>query len=199
MKLLSVIFLFLFTGWLNAQETSPFTHFGFQAGANFSNMNFNKGEPPPPAHIDPSWKAGITLGLLMRVPLGDNCWLQPEYNFVQRNGADKSIATTYELDYLSLPLLLHYKIWRGLSLYAGPQGELLIHAASTDNGTKTDITHDTEERSLAAVAGIECRVVKSFFLSARYLQGFNHIGIGQRSNTKEFKYQAASLTAGIRF
>lgn len=193
------VFVFLLNQ-LNAQPTtSSVTQFGLQAGAGISNMNFNQGQPPPAVKTAGAWKAGITLGLLMRVPLGNKWLLQPEYSFVQRNGADKSIGTSYQLDYLSLPLLLHYTISRIISLYAGPQAELLIHATSNNNGIKTNITHDTEERSLAATAGVECNLIKSFFLSARYLQGFNHIGIGQRSNVKEFKYEAVQLTAGIRF
>jgi opacity protein-like surface antigen len=200
MRLFYFITVIVFFNQLNAQQTViPFKQFGFQAGAAFSNMNFNKGEPAPVVKIDPSWKAGFTFGLLMRVPLGNKGWLQPEYNYVQRKGTDKSIGTSYDLDYLSLPLLLHYKLCHRFSIYAGPQGELLVHATSNNNGVKTNITHDTEERSLAAVAGIECRVIQSFFLSARYLRGFNHIGIGQRSSVKEFKYEAVSIMAGIHF
>ncbi|GAC1587744.1 MAG: hypothetical protein NVS3B8_01780 [Chitinophagaceae bacterium] len=162
-------------------------------------MNFNKGEPPPAVKIDPSWKPGFIAGFSMRVPIDSKWLLQPEYNFIQRNGADKSIAIAYQLDYLSLPVLLHYKVCRLFSIYAGPQGELLIHATSASKGIKTNITHDTEERSLAAIAGVEINIIKSLFISARYMQGFNHIGIGQRSNVKEFKYQSVNLTAGVRF
>ena len=203
MKQYCFIILAIMAGYphLTAQpvEPIPFKRFGFQVGANASNMNFNKGEPPPVAPIAASWKAGLTLGFIMRVPLGEHFLLQPEYNYIQRNGADKSISTSYQLDYFSLPVLLHYKINDLLSVYAGPQGELLIRANATSNGTKLNITHDTEERSLAAVAGIELRILQSFFVSARYVNGFNHIGIGQRSAVKEFKYESVALTAGVSF
>lgn len=200
MKLVCIILILGCSSLLQAQTTGDESaRFGFQAGAGFSNMNFNKGEPTPAVKIDPSWKAGIQLGFILRIPLGSKWLLQPEYNYVQRNGADKSIATSYELDYLSLPLLLHYNICRALSVYAGPQAELLVRATSSAGGIKTTITHDTEERSIAATAGAEWRFAKPFFFAARYLHGFNHIGIGQRSNVKEFKYEGLSLTAGIHF
>ena len=201
MRLLYFIIPFICCNQLNAQDSAEpsFKRFGFQAGTNISNMDFNKGEPAPAVHIASAWKAGISLGLLMRVPLGEKWLLQPEYNYTQRNGTDKSNGTTYKLDYFSMPVLLHYKINPLLSLYAGLQGELLLHATSNSNGTKINITHDTEERSIAGVAGIELRIVRSFFLSARYLHGLNHIGIGQRSLVKEFKYESAAITAGIHF
>jgi opacity protein-like surface antigen len=168
-------------------------------GANISNMNFNKGVPAPVTPITAAWKPGITLGFLLRVPLGEKWLLQPEYSYTQRNGKDKSIDTDYQLDYFSLPLLLHYKVHPRISLYAGPQGELLVHATAKTSGIKNNITHDTEERSIAAIAGIELRVLESVFVSARYVNGFNHIGIGQRSAVKEFKYEGVSITAGVHF
>ena len=204
LKLSLVILLIFCTVQTNAQpqEEEVFNRFGFQAGANFSNMDFNKGYPAPAVPVASSWKAGLSIGFLMRVPLDkDRHWLlQPEYSYTQRNGSDKSIGTSYQLDYFTLPVLVHYQINSLLSLYAGPQAELLIHATGSTNGVKTNITHDTEERSIAGIGGVECRFAKSFFVSARYMYGFNHIGIAQRSaNTKEFKYSSVNLTAGVSF
>ena len=98
-----------------------------------------------------------------------------------------------------MPLLLNYQVSHRLALLAGPQLDMLIDARSADHGTTTGITHDTEERSIGITGGLEVSIYGPLFLSARYLQGLNHIGIGQRSNTKEFKYQAVQLTAGVRF
>ncbi len=162
-------------------------------------MNFNKGEPPPAVPVKASWQTGITLGFLVRVPLAGNLFLQPEYAYTERQGSDGSISTNYKLDYFSLPVLLNYRCTPVVSLLAGPQVELLVHATAKNAGVSSNITHDTEERSIAATAGIEVTIKKILFVSARYLQGFNHIGIGQRSSVKEFKYQAVNLTAGIRF
>ncbi|HEY8733586.1 MAG TPA: hypothetical protein VIL90_03405, partial [Puia sp.] len=68
-----------------------------------------------------------------------------------------------------------------------------------ENGVNTNITHDVEERGIGLIGGLEFTILKSIFLSARYMQGLNHVGIGQRSYTKEFKYQVVNFTAGIRF
>jgi hypothetical protein len=201
MKLPLLIISFVCFGIANAQTISvpPFKRFGFQAGLNTANMNFNLGVPAPAGHAAASWKTGISFGLLLRIPLAKNLFLQPEYAFNQRRGADKSIGVDYDLDYLSMPVLLNYSVSSRISLLAGPQLELLIDARSTGNGSSSNITHDVEERSIGVLAGLEVQIIKSFFLSARYLQGLNHIGIGQRSVVKEFKYQSVNLTAGIRF
>jgi opacity protein-like surface antigen len=178
---------------------SSFKRFGFQIGINLSNMNFNEGEPPPAVHANASWQTGFTFGFQLKVPLARKWILQPEYSFSQRNGSDQTIQTTYVINYFSLPLLLNYQITPRFNLLAGPQFEITTYASSTINGDKSNITHDVEERGMGVIGGLEFTVIKSFFLSVKYLQGLNHVGIGQRSDTKEFKYQSLILTAGVRF
>jgi hypothetical protein len=177
----------------------PYNKFAIEAGANYSNMNFNEGYPAPTTPIENSWKPGFSAGIFFKIPLSQNLFLQPGYFYLHRNGADKGVDTDYSLDYFAFPLLLKYKISRLIDIVAGAQAELLIHANSINNDIKTDITHDTEERSVAVTAGFNIHFLQSFYISARYLQGLNHIGLGQRSDVKEFRYQEASLLIGFDF
>lgn len=181
-----------------SNNTSP-KKFAIEAGANFSNMNFNKGVPAPPQPVASSWKAGPSFGLLLQVQLSDGLFLQPGYYYQRRNGADKRTAITYANDYCALSLLLKYKASSLLDIVAGPQLELLVHASATDNGVKTNITHDVEERGIAVTGGVNIHVISSFYIAARYVYGLNHIGIGQRSVINEFKYEGAMLSVGYEF
>src|SRR6185437_6020746 len=117
------LLLAVFSKTLSAQDnTNPsFKRFGFQAGVNIAAMNFNLGNPAPAEKEKLSWKAGISFGFLLRIPLAKNLFLQPEYSFIQRNGEDRSISVDYDLDYLSMPVLLNYSISSRISLLAGPQ------------------------------------------------------------------------------
>jgi len=201
MKILLSLSFICFAACADAQivEEPPFKYFGVQAGVNIANMNFNMGEPPPPVHIDPSWKGGFTFGFILCIPVADKLTIQPEYSYTQRNGADKSMDINYTTNWLSIPVLLNYQVSPRFALIAGPQVELLLNADSTNHGVTNNITHDVEERSIGITGGIEVEIIKSFFLSAKYFQGLNHIGIGQRSTVKEFKYQVVSITGGVRF
>jgi hypothetical protein len=201
-RLIILAIVLLFCGRRSSAQTytdEPYNKFAVEAGANYSNMNFNMGYPTPATPIENSWKPGISAGIFFKIPLSRNLFLQPGYFYIRRNGVDKSIDTAYALDYFAFPLLLKYKISSLIDIFAGPQADLLIHANSFSNGIKTDITHDTEERSISATAGFNLHFLKSFYFSARYLQGLNHIGIGQRSNVKEFKFQEVSLLIGFAF
>lgn len=195
--LLVVLFIVQHIAAQNSSNT--YKRFGFKAGVNVSNMNFNKGVPPPASHITPTWKTGITFGFLLQVPVTSDLWVQPEYSFSQVSGEDKSTGIKYQLNYLSLPVLLKYQLSKTFSIEVGPQFDLLINAKKQVGETSSNITHDTEERNFGIDAGVEFQLFKSLCLDARYMNGINHIGIGQRSDVKECKLQQFQLTASVRF
>ena len=172
--------------------------FGIKAGANISNMNFNKGYPRPAETIGSSWKPGFTAGLFMEVPVFSSLYIQPEYLYSYIQGEHVTHGETYTMHYLSLPVALKCKLGERLAVMAGPQFDILLKASKTP-GAESDITHDTEERNIAALAGLEYKLLNFLSLNARYIHGINHIGIGQRSAVKEFKFEMAQLTAAITF
>lgn len=203
------VYLSLLSGWaLTASAQNPAdapaarklpVSFGLRLGPNSSNTNFNQGEPKPAVPVETSWQTGFLVGALVQVDLTKKLALQQEYLLVQQGGAIRSTDTQYRLRYLSLPLLLKYRVVPRLALVAGPQFDLLLDAAVKANGQTTDITHDTEERGLGATAGLELQLWRSLRLSARYLQGLNHVGIGQRSAVQEFRWQSVQVAAEVRF
>lgn len=171
---------------------------GAKVGLTYANTNFNQGSPPPPAPIATTWRPGFAAGLWVRVALPHRLAVQQEYVFAQLSG-EITGGPRYTLRYLSLPLLLRYGLLPRLTVLAGPQFDLLIQAQQAAGGQTTDITHDTEERGVGATAGLEVALGSRLALGARYLQGLNHIGIGQRSAVQEFRFQAVQLSADVRF
>jgi hypothetical protein len=173
--------------------------FGIKLGANYSNTNFNQGSPKPPTPVATTWQAGFLAGFLVQITLPHRLALQQEYLFSQVRGEVSNGGAQYTLRYLSLPLLLKYTLVPRVAVMAGPQFDLLIQARQKAGGQTADITHDTEERGIGATAGIEVSLSKNLSLNARYLQGLNHIGIGQRSAVQEFKLQSVQLSLDARF
>lgn len=183
--------------WL-AKEAAA-VRFGVKVGMNLSNMNFNKGYPPPAIPAEAAWKRGIAFGLSWQIPLFDKLFLKQEYLFSQMRGEDTRIGTSYFFDYLSLPVLLKYSFLPRFSFVAGPQFELLIQAKESTNSHTSIVTHDTEERSIGVTGGMELQLTKRVSLDARYMHGFNHVGIGQRSVVKEFKYELIQVSTEFLF
>ncbi|TPG61746.1 porin family protein [Hymenobacter nivis] len=174
--------------------------FGAKVGLNLSNTDFNRGFPAPAVPVETSWRPGFAAGFTLQVPVGQRgLSVQQEYLFSQLGGRVSATGTTYTLRYLSLPLLLKYGVSRRLAVLAGPQADLLIQANQQVGGTTTDITHDTEERSVGATAGLEYFLGPRLSVTARYVHGLNHVGLGQRSAVTEFKFEAVQLSADVKF
>jgi hypothetical protein len=182
-----------------AQNSSAFKKFGFKAGINLSNIDFNRGFPAPATPIPIVWKAGITAGIILHVPITTKLSVQPEYAYSKVLGEDKSSGVSYSVDYLSMPVLLKYQFISKLAVEAGPQVDLLVGAHKELNGSKSSITKEIEERNLGIVGGVEIKVMKELRLDARYILGLSHVGIRDVSGTKEFKLDRFQLTASINF
>ncbi|RDC62774.1 porin family protein [Adhaeribacter pallidiroseus] len=180
-------------------DSNRSVRFGFKFGMNYSNMNFNKGYPPPMVPVEASWQPGFLLGFSLEVPLPYNFSLQQEYLYAQFNGENRNLSTHYKHSYLSLPLLLKYRIIPKVILMAGPQFDLLIAAEEESNGQTTNSTHGTEERSIGITGGLGFQAWKQISLNARFTHGFNHIGLTQRAAAQEFKYEILQLTADFSF
>ncbi|MFD1469172.1 porin family protein [Hymenobacter caeli] len=205
MKHLLLLFSALYLT-VEARAQNPAVHapthkisFGIKAGFNSSNTDFNRGIPAPAAPVETAWKPGFVTGFLLQVPIGKRLFLQPEYLYSLMGGKNNTSGTEYSFGYLSLPVLLKYSLTPRLEIMAGPQFDLLIRATQRVNGSSEDITHDTEERSVGATAGLEFYVMRNLSLAGRYLFGLNHIGIGQRSAVTEFEFESVQLTTNFRF
>ena len=171
---------------------------GLRLGGTYSNTNFNQGVPKPVVPVETNWRPGVVAGFWVQLSVSKKLVLQQEYLFTQLGGEVAAGGPRYTLRYLSLPLLLKYRVLPHLVLVAGPQADLLIQAKQLLNGQTTDITHDVEERSVGATAGLEVPVGRRLSLSARYLLGLNHIGIGQRSAVQEFRFQSVQAAVAVR-
>jgi opacity protein-like surface antigen len=187
----------------NSVQSTPFrtkaVYFGARLGGNFSTLNFNRGYPKPATTIENNWKPGFTGGLFLGARLNEKLALQQEYLWSRIQGRETGSETNYVFDYLSLPLMMQYAILPRLSLMAGPQVDVLIQAKERVNGQTKNTTHDTEERSIGATAGVAVRVLSNLSLTARYTHGLNHITLEKRQSLQEFKFQSVQASVAVAF
>jgi hypothetical protein len=181
------------------QRAASGAKFGFRAGVNYSNMNFNKGKPAPATPVEAAWNSGAFFGGVVQIPIAGKLSLRQEYLLSRRRGEDKRTETRYRMHYFSMPVLLKYSVLPRFSVVAGPQFELLVRSREFSEGSTFNSTHFTEERSIGLTAGLEFAINKHVSLSSRFMHGFNHIGIGGRPFSKEFKYEVIQLSADFLF
>lgn len=190
----------LCTYHMQAQEKSNHKKFGVKFGVNHTHMNYQRGYRLP-GETAPASKpqTGFTTGFMLHLPVTHNISIQPEYLYSSRKTLLTSSNITNHFQYLSMPVLMQLRVTEKFFLFAGPQFDLLIRASQNDGKDSREITHDVEERNLGITGGTQMFFTNVFFVDLRYMHGISNVGVGQRSNVEEFKYQSVEVAAGIRF
>jgi len=171
-------------------------HAGIKGGANIIKID---GES-----FKDQFRYGYHLGGFMEIGLGNKLGLQPEilwnqvstsvdsnYKHVYQN-VFNSEQSTVKLNYLSIPLLLNYKlIGNFLSLQAGPQFGILIDQGKTllQNGGQA-----FKKGDFAMLAGAQIKL-SAIRLTGRYVIGLNNIN--DIDNQDKWKSQGFQVSMGL--
>ncbi len=185
-KLLTLLAAVLLSQALMAQF-----HLGAKAGANITKIDGKA--------FKDEFRYGYHLGGFMEVRMGNKLVLQPEVLFNQfSTSVDSNFSSVYhnafnsaqsdrKLNYLSIPILLNYKlIGSFLSLQAGPQFGVLI------NGDKNLLQNGGEAFSsgdFSMLGGVQLKI-GMLRVNGRYMVGLNNLndlGDSEKWNNEGFQ------------
>ncbi len=170
--------------------------FGLKAGANITKVDGKS--------FKDEFRYGYHAGGFVEIGLGGKLSIQPEVLLNQyQTRVDSSFKNVYEnalnfsdnrdikLNYLSVPVLLNYKLANILSLQAGPQFGILIDQGKTllNNGKDAFSKGD-----FSVVAGAQINISK-IRLSGRYVVGLNNINDIDDQN--DWKNQGFQVSLGF--
>ncbi|WP_165871577.1 porin family protein [Flaviaesturariibacter flavus] len=188
--------LLLSAALFSAQAVFAQFHFGVKGGVNLSKVegqSFKEG-----------FNTGYHLGGFAEIGLGKKFGIQPEVLFNQyQSRYDTSFRQVYsnafsdatsgnvKLNYLSIPILLNYKLGSVFSLQAGPQFGVLINK---DENLLQNGSNAFKRGDFSLLGGAQIALSKLRF-SGRYAVGLNNINdIG---TTSKWKNQAIQLSVGF--
>jgi Outer membrane protein beta-barrel domain len=189
-------FLPLLAAVLISQVTLAQFHIGVKGGANILKLDG--------ISFKDQFKYGYHIGGFAEIGLGDKFHLQPEVLFNQVSfSVDSNYKSVYQnvfnsnqstakLSYLSIPLILNYKlIGNFLSLQAGPQFGILINQDKTllQNGGDAFKKGDF---SMLAGAQIKLSAIR---ITGRYVIGLNNIN--DIDNQDKWKSQGFQVSLGL--
>ena len=178
------------------QAATAQLNFGIKGGANITKVDGK-------AFRD-EFRYGYHLGGFVEIGLGDKLSIQPEVLFNQfQTRADSSFKNVYQnalsfsnyqdvkLNYLSIPILLNYKLGNILSLQAGPQFGILTSQDKTllQEGKEAFKTGD-----FSMLGGAQINISK-IRLTGRYAIGLNNIS--EISDQDKWKNQGWQLSIGL--
>jgi len=190
-KLLSLIAALLLSQAMMAQ-----LHFGIKGGANIFKVDGKS--------FKDEFRYGYHLGGFIEIGLGNKFGFQPEvlfnqfsttldsnYKHIYQNVINPN-QSTVKLNYLSIPLVLNYKlIGNFITLQAGPQFGVLIDQSKTllQNGGDA-----FKHGDLSFLAGAQIKVA-ALRITGRYVIGLSNIN--DIDNQDKWKYQGFQVSVGL--
>ncbi len=187
---LSIAIFVSFVSYSHAQGFSA----GIKAGANINKLTGKS--------FNDQFIYGYHVGAFAQIKLGNRLELQPEVVFNQVNTdtssqfsqlykINSSTISNIKLSYLSIPLILNYKLSKGFSIQAGPQYGILLdqHKDLLQNGKSA-----FKEGDFSLLAGMQIKFA-SFRVYGRYVVGLNNIN--DIDNQDKWKNQSVQLGVGF--
>jgi hypothetical protein len=170
-------------------------HLGIKAGANITKVDGKS--------FKQEFRYGYSVGGFAEIGLGPKFHLQPEVLFNQYSSTlDSNYKAVYQnvissdqskvkLNYLSIPVLLDYKLLGPIHLQAGPQFSVLMNQNKNflQNGQDA-----FKHGDFAFVAGAQIKLA-SFRVSGRYAIGLRNIN--DIDNQDKWKNQVVQLSVGV--
>jgi len=180
-----------------AQISMAQFHIGVKGGANLTKIEGKT--------FKEEFKYGYHVGAFAEIGLGGRFTLQPEVIFNQYTTTlDSNFHAIYEnviasdqskvkLRYLSVPILLDYKLLGPIHIQAGPQVGILMAQDKNFLENGRDAFKDGD-CSMLAGAQIHLGTLR---LTGRYIVGLNNIN--DIDNQDKWKNQAIQLSVGLAF
>lgn len=207
MKILSnmkkILFLITFITAVSVQAQ----YVGVKAGFNYVNL---KGEVSNDAKIREGH--GFYAGVTLDVPLSKLFSIQAEGAFSRISSKIESPSigsATLTLDYLSVSALAKVNVYKGLSIYIGPQLNFLLNNHDF-KFVKSESVVNVEDRAidkfdLSAITGISYKTKSNYVFELRIAKGLTNILESSNKsliNTKfssNYDFKTQIISAGIGY
>jgi hypothetical protein len=169
---------------------------GVKAGTNIGKVDGKS--------FNDEFRYGYLLGGFAEIGLGGKLSIQPEvllnqyatkvdssFSSIYQNAAHDVTNGKVKLNYLSIPIMLNYKLGNVLSLQAGPQFGVLMNKNNNllENGKEAFRNGD-----FALAGGAQISISK-LRVTGRYVVGLNNIN--DIDNQDQWKSQAFQVTLGF--
>lgn len=177
-----------------AQVQAQGLDFGIKAGLNYANVSGIE---------DFNQRQGISAGLFAGARLGDKLGFQIDALYSQQGAeVDQSISqviSEFNLDYISIPIVLKYYLTENVNIHAGPQlGILLNEETSVFNQTISAVEANTAD--WLGTIGVGLDLPLGLRAEARYSFGLSRVNgsvsVPDFDNLSNSRTQMTTLSIG---
>ena len=168
----------------NAQDNASNTDsmavsFGVKGGVNFATVNGGDFDSP-------NSRTSFHVGALAEFPIADIFSLQVEALYSGQGFEYETIGSVlgsretseYQLDYINVPVLAKFYLFKGFSIEAGPQFSFLVNEeldSAPNNDEGDNPTEEAKTFDFGVAGGVTFQTDMGLFATARYTQGITSI------------------------
>jgi hypothetical protein len=147
--------------------------FGLKAGLNLANLSVS----PSGDGVSQKMKPSFNAGGLAYVPLFGHFGLQPEiiYSGQGTKMSAEGTTFTYNLNYVSVPVLFKYKDASGFFAEVGPQIGILVAAKGKSGDQSGDVKNLFKSTDISGALGLGYLSSMNLGVDARYSLGLTNI------------------------
>jgi hypothetical protein len=150
------------------------------------------------------YKTDLAGGIFAEAGLGSNFGVQLEVNYsAQGTGLlrdDATIVASYELNYITVPVLVKFYGSPRLNFFAGPQVGFLLNAKGKQSGAEEqDVKEQFKGTAFYAVFGTEYKFANGLFVNGRYNLGIGNLVNEDNLADTEIKQRYFSFRLGYAF
>ena len=167
---------------MNAQNEVGQISIAPTAGINISTLTDTDGNKS---------KAGFVAGVVGEYGVAEKVGISAGVMFSMQGCGWKDSDTKTKLNYLNIPILANYYVYKGLAVKAGVQPGFLVSAKTGDN----DIKDACKKFDFAIPVGVSYEY-QNFVLDARYNIGLTK---GNKEGSRSQKNSVFQITLGYKF
>lgn len=194
MKFLKIVpILFISTVSLAQMKQSTFV-FGPKVGLNYTKVSILDN----PTTTLSKFRFDMNAGVFARLNLG-KVSLQPEFLYQQKGANFKEPAQQQKYRYLSTPILLGIKPFKGINFVAGPEFSWAQNVGMAD--TDRQIYGPDIKKDFSGIVGVRIDMLdmmSMFSIDLRYIHGFTNV-TNRVSGTTPLDFRNRTIQASISY
>jgi len=176
-----------------AQTNSSPVTFGVKGGMNVANLSNTEGSKS---------KIGFNAGAFANIPVAESFSVQPEVLFSTVGAKSETVnknSLKFNLNYISVPVMLQYNVVPDLYLEAGPQFGFLVGSKLKDNNGSVKLDKNTLKGFDFGIGiGAGYYFSEALGITARYVAGVSDI-IKNNNDGKSVRNNVFQVGLSLRF
>lgn len=163
-------------------------YFGPKASLNFTGITH-------PSDVSTGTKVGYAFGAFGGYEFNKLIGVEGQITYSAQGCKDKDVDGTLKMNYINVPIMAKFNVWKGINLFVGPQFGFNVRAKHIADGNTEDIKDAMKTFDFGAVFGAAYQFDFGLRAGISYYAGM----VNTSKNDIASKNKVFAITVGWRF